>query len=228
MPVGETIPTTIDEFLRFLSTHVPEWAEHAAELGLSEETIEALVSASAEAQATEEAKRQALWAYKGSLIEAETASAKARELASAAVATIRAKAATEDDPTLLATAGLDLRAAGGPLPAPGKPSRFAWTLLPEGELLLTWKCANPRNAKGTVYEVRRKHWDAAGRETPYDLLGTAGARRYIDATVPLGAAAITYQITGVRGLKRGEPESFNVVLGARAQADAFSEARLAA
>jgi hypothetical protein len=215
MPVGETIPTTIDEFLRFLSTHVPEWAEHAEELGLSEETIEALVAASAQAQATEKAKRLALWAYKGSLIEAETASARARALASAAVATIRAKAATEDDPTLLSTAGLDPKAAGGPLAAPGKPERFETRLLDMGQLLLTWKCANPRTAKGTVYEVRRMYRDAAGRETQYELLGTAGSRRYIDTMVPAGAASITYQITGVRGLKRGEPASFNVVLGVR-------------
>jgi hypothetical protein len=79
-----------------------------------------------------------------------------------------------------------------------------------------------------VYEVRRMHWDAAGRETGYELLGTAGSRRYIDATVPVGAAPITYQITGVRGLKRGEAASFNVVLGVRAPANTHAEAKLAA
>lgn len=221
----ETIPTRIDEFLRFLSVHVPEWALHAAELGLSAETTDALVAASAEALAKEEAKRQALWAYKGALIEAEVASEKARALASAAVATIRARAATSNDPTVIATAGLDLRAAGGPLPPPGKPSRFEWTLLPDGRLLLKWKCVNPPNAKGTVYEVRRMHWGSDGRGTPYELLGTAGSRKYIDATVPAGVRAITYQITGVRGLKRGQPDSCNVVLGA---ADVDGESRLAA
>lgn len=105
--------------------------------------------------------------------------------------------------------GLNVRKTPEPVAAPGTSSDFAVQVLPDGTVVLTWKCNNPPGAIGTTYNVFRRTTPSG----PFDFLGTAGQRRFIDATLPANAAQITYQIQAVRSTAIGANAQFLVNFG---------------
>ena len=106
--------------------------------------------------------------------------------------------------------GLSVRKLASPVPPPGTPTAIRATLGGDGSLTLAWKCNNPRGASGTMYQVYRRA-TAAGEFT---YLGGAGEKKFVDATIPAGAAQVTYQIQAVRSTAVGPWAQFNVNFGA--------------
>lgn len=105
--------------------------------------------------------------------------------------------------------GLNVRATPSPVAPPGTPSNFKATFVGNGDLELTWKCENPRNANGTLYQV----WRQVDGEAEEKYIGGAGQRKYTDTTIPPGATVITYQIQAVRTTAVGNWATFVVKLG---------------
>jgi hypothetical protein len=99
--------------------------------------------------------------------------------------------------------------APAPLPAPGRPTGFEVALRPDGAIALSWACANPPGSQGTVYTIARR----VGEGGPMTILGVVGAKSFVDAELPAGAARVTYQIQAVRSTRRGEPAMFLVQFG---------------
>jgi hypothetical protein len=79
----------------------------------------------------------------------------------------------------------------------------------DGAVIIKWKCHNPANAAGTVYEVRRR----IGGVGAFTYVGVTGTREFVDETLPLGADGVTYQIVGIRSTVRGNYAQFNVNFG---------------
>ena len=107
--------------------------------------------------------------------------------------------------------GLSIRKAPAPLPPPGKAQSFVLTLTGNGDVHLKWKCANPRGAVGTMYNVYRQIND----EMDYTYLASVGAKQFTDATLPAGATRISYQVQAVRSTAKGDWATFDVLFGKR-------------
>jgi hypothetical protein len=105
--------------------------------------------------------------------------------------------------------GLNVRKVPEPIGAPGTPTDFAVQVLPDGTLVLTWKCANPAGASGTTYNVFRRTTSTG----PFDFLGTSGQRKFIDNTLPANSQQITYQIQAIRSTALGANAQFLVNFG---------------
>jgi len=103
--------------------------------------------------------------------------------------------------------GLSVRATPTPVGDPGTPYAFK-VMLDGGTLVLKWKCANPRAARGTIYQIWREVNGA-----PPTYLGGSGLKKFIDATVPAGSAAVTYKIQAMRSKAVGMWAVFVVSFG---------------
>jgi hypothetical protein len=97
-----------------------------------------------------------------------------------------------------------------PIGPPGKPERISAELTQIGSIILRWSCKNPRGSRGTVYHVSRCIGSASG---PWEFLGIAGRKEYEDATLPPGAAVVTYKIQSFRSTALGEDTLHGVNLG---------------
>lgn len=67
---------------------------------------------------------------------------------------------------------------------------------------------NPSDTQGTIYEVKRQIGSGA-----FNFVGTTGVRVFTDDTLPNGSAPVTYQVTAVRSMQRGNPAQFTVNFG---------------
>ncbi|HYE18082.1 MAG TPA: hypothetical protein VEA69_06545, partial [Tepidisphaeraceae bacterium] len=56
----------------------------------------------------------------------------------------------------------------------------------------------------------------AGGQGGFVPLGTVGAKSFVDATLPAGAAGVTYEIRAVRSTATGSAAQFPVSIGTRA------------
>ena len=112
---------------------------------------------------------------------------------------------TDEQKVLL---GLNVRKTPGPVDAPGTPTDFSATLRTDGALLLKWKCVNPANAVGVIYQLYRV---VDGGEL---TSGGAGKRMFIDSTVPMGTSTVTYTIQATRTTTVGVAADFLVKFGA--------------
>lgn len=213
-----TTPETRRGKLSFYEAHLQAWADHAEPIGLSAEQIAGLESRI-------EAARSALLAAEVARDAARAATLTFHETAddlagfgSGLIAAIRATAETAEDGTgdegVYALAQIPPHRRPGPAPAPGRPSGLRTDLLGDGSLSLSWACDNPRGIGGTMYEIHRRPLGADRTPAgPDEFIGLAGARKFVDATLPAGTAGAVYRITAVRSTRRGEPAEFVVNLG---------------
>ena len=51
--------------------------------------------------------------------------------------------------------GINVRKTPGPVGPPGTPYKFTAQLRPNGSLLMNWKCDNPANSVGVIYQIYR-------------------------------------------------------------------------
>ena len=99
----------------------------------------------------------------------------------------------------------------------GTPGDFTAELMTTGALTLKWKCASPR-ATGVVYQIWR-------RTTPmgeFAYMGGAGAKMFVDNTIPAGSSQVTYQVQAVRSTAVGNFAQFNVNFGTGGSGSAFA------
>lgn len=118
-------------------------------------------------------------------------------------------------------------ASPSPLPAPGSPYKFAATLAGGGAVAISWKCDNPKNASGTMYQV----WRRVGAVGEFQYVGSAGKKAFVDAAIPAGTSQVTYRVQAVRSTRAGEPAEYEVAFGvgsAAASGEALPTMRKAA
>ena len=199
--------------LEFYEAHLTPWTTNAVAIGLTTTAVTALSTAADDARAAYTAHLAAQDAAK-----AATAAfyAKIRALhnnpgmGADMIRQIKTRAATTGNPNVYVLAQIPAPATPTPAPAPGTPTDFTVGLLGDGSLELKWKCANPSNASGVIYQVHRRTSPTAD----WTFVGATGPRKFLDATLPAGASPVTYQVTAVRSTAAGNPAQFVVNFGA--------------
>lgn len=179
------------------------WKVNATGIGSSATAVDALNALALAAQAAladQQAKQDA----------ARTATQTAKQAVAAmsvngaeVIAAIKAKALVAGD-SIYALADIPAPATPSPVGAPGTPTDFKVELVQGGALVLSWRCPNPANAQGTVYQIARKI--GAGPGAAAVIIGSVGTRSFVDDSVPATAAAaggVTYQVTAIRSTKKG-------------------------
>ncbi len=217
------LPRNQQEFIAFCQAHADLWADNAAALGVLPQTAALFKTHADAAKATLTDADSARVASKAATQANDIAMRIARSDAADIIKTIRAFAATTNNPTVYAVAGISPPSPPTPAPKPAKPERLQTILEPTGALTLAWSASNPRG--GTVtYAIRRKlpgqaafsliattggNAAANGRPT-----GRRGLKQWTDETLPTNSGGVQYIITGTRGNIVGDPsEILTVVFG---------------
>lgn len=203
------VPNTKSGKLEFYESHIEGWVENAADIGVQPSQLTALSALIAAARTSYTAQQVAADAARDATGDSNLAISAMHKLGSATIAQIRAFAETTNNPGVFTLASLPFPADPSPVGPPGKPSDLEVSILIGGSLHLRWKCENPPNASGTVYEVRRRIGGGS-----FVIIGAAGGNKeFIDATLPGGSTGVVYEITGMRTGLRGLSNQFNVNFG---------------
>jgi hypothetical protein len=206
------VPDSINGKIEFFRAKVAPWTTSATAIG----TTSTAVTAMGAKVDTAQDKLDAQFALREEL-KAATADLHLaiRDLTSAGgdiIKQIKAKAGADGEGVYI-LAQIPAPSAPTPIAPPGTPTDFTVAIRGDGALILGWKCPNPTGATGTVYQVARR----LGADAPMVVLGASGARRFVDPTLPAGAAGlsggVTYQITALRSTVAGNPAEFTVKFG---------------
>lgn len=196
------VPTTIEGFLTFLSTHANLWDTNHASLGLSASQTLAYKALAGNAQAYYIAQVTAKEEAKTATLKQQGTTHEARTMTADLIRSIAAYAEQQADPNAVyGLAQIDPPQPSAPAEPPGQPANFKAALIPGGSIKISWKAPNPSGLSGTVWVIRRQ---IAG-ETAYAPIGFTGSRSFTDATIPAGSAQVSYMINGQRGDSIGPP-----------------------
>ncbi len=201
------VPKQPAQLTLFYATRLERWQLNAAAIGLTPEEVAELADRVAQAKAAALARDAAVQAARAAT---RNYHRKIKQLAghgAGLMARIRASAQAGGDPGIYPLAWIPAPRKAAPVPAPGVPYQLRVSLETGGVLRLAWKCRNPANAAGTMYQVQRRIDGGA-----WTLLGTAGRKGWTDTTIPAGAVALEYQVRAVRSTGAGMPAIFPVRL----------------
>lgn len=198
--------------IEFYEASLPLWQTHAAAIGLSPAQVSALEAAVAGAQLAYDnhlAARDAALAATRAFYDKVRAMHHAPGAGADMIRKIRNYAETTNNPRVYTLAQVPPPATPGKAPPPGTPFGFTVGLLQSGAIELKWKCSNPADTQGTIYEVKRR----LSADGPFEYVGAAGVKVFTGETLLAGRPSVTYQVTAVRSTLRGEPARFTVTFG---------------
>jgi hypothetical protein len=228
MPTPRIIRSPRSAAVSYAQAHVEPFTDHAALLGLSPQQLESYTTAVENAK---EALAQAVVAKQAWKAAAGLAAGRMRELNRAmteTVDTIDVTASKAADPVAVYQAALlPMPNTPGVMAAPGVCNGFRAALNPEGSVTISWKCKNPDNAHGTIYQVLRK----LPQEAEFRQLELTANKRFTDESIPTGAGRAQYVVQARRGNAVGPASGkFTVQLGSGggSAATGIAKANLAA
>ena len=149
------IPKSPTDKIRFFQSRIAKWAENHALIGLDAGEVADIEAKILAAQAAREAQISAQQKARAATRAFHAAADALATAGGNAVLKVRAKAQTTDDVQVYFRAWLPRPKQASPVAAPGRPMQFTVELNAIGEVDLRWKCKNPANAEGTVYEIFR-------------------------------------------------------------------------
>lgn len=118
-----------------------------------------------------------------------------------------------NNPALWAQAGLVPDSAPGTSPSPNAPYQLNANLDSQGNVIVKWKTSQPAGVSGVIYSIRRSV-DMGQGDAGYVLLDSVGGKEFIDTTVPVGAASVSYAVQAKRGTQvSGWSEALTVKFG---------------
>ncbi|MEQ8315912.1 MAG: hypothetical protein RIE77_08550 [Phycisphaerales bacterium] len=192
------VPDTDAAFLDFAREHIDVWSggeEPPPVIGLSSQQLLDTESATAAAEAADQAAREARNASKAATVAKRNAFAALEAIIGADIDTIDAFAKATQDPDVYALAQIDPPKEPSERPAPPKPTDLALTSFPDGSLRLSFKVS----AAGAVFEVQRSTTDLVGQDSPWTTIAVTGEKMYTDPAVPGGLRSIQYRVRGILG-----------------------------
>lgn len=196
------VPTKDVEAIQFFEAHVPIWLSQAASLGLTAGQVNGLDTAVKDARNALTDQTAAKEAAKASTTSLRNAVFAMRGVGSDLIRTIKAFAATSNNPNVYAIAQIPQPAPPTPAPPPGQPTTFKVELTPSGAIMLSWKAVNAAASSGVYFSIRRK----LNGEGGFTLVGNTGSKSFVDDSITQGTTGATYIIQGFRGVNPG-PES---------------------
>lgn len=205
MPV---VPTKKLLKLEWYEQHQPVWATGYASIGLLTGDATLLGTKNTTARAAYNAHLAAQQGAKAATEAWYNAVADLGGFGATLIKKIGAKAGV-DGVGVYALAQVSSPAIPSPVGAPGTPTDFKVELDQSGVLKLSWKCSQPVNSVGVIYQIRRRTTPSA----EFAFIGASGRREWIDATLPAGSSAVTYEVVATRSTAIGAPAQFNVNFG---------------
>jgi hypothetical protein len=201
------------------------WKLRSAQIGLTAAQADELAAALAAAQADNQAQVDAIEAARTATQIALASQRALRTRVSGLIGLIRAKAQLSGDPQVWDLALLPRPATPTPALPPAQPRALRVELdAATGSLRITWKARNPDNASGTSYVIYRK----LPGQRDFVFLGTSGAKRFIDRTIPQGSDSVEYVVRGQRADVSGPfSQVLSVSIGVVAEDVARQSAQLA-
>lgn len=193
--MGSNTQTTINDSIRWYEDRLDEWQTNAAAIGLNAGTVTSMKALTAAARDKFAAADKARIASEAATLEMRNAVAAMRVTGSAAITTIKAFAATTNNPNVYALSQVSPPSPPTTLPAPSAPDSITAELLANGGLKLKWKVIGGQPGQGTVYRIGRQ-LNGTG---PFINIDTVGEKNFIDSTIPYGTDAVTYRISARRG-----------------------------
>lgn len=208
------VPKKTVDMIQFFENHNVTWSANAVAIGTTAGAVTDLETKTGNARALYTAQSEAKQAMKQATTNLRVAKTAMATAGAAIIKQIRAKAEMTGD-SVYGLAGIPIPGTPTPVPAPGTPTDFKAQLQPQGEIEVSFKCANPVGGQGTVYEIARKLGDAATFET----IATVGTKKFVDDTLPRGTEKVTYGITAIRSTKKGVSGVFTVYFGVGASGE---------
>ena len=213
------VPKDITGAIQFFQTHGQTWAQDPGGIGTTPEYVAELQARLEAARAALREQQQLQNAARSATLRLRLAMEAVKQTGTAIIHQVRAKALSGGE-AIYPKAALPLPRKGSPIGAPGTPYSLKTTLLPMGELVLRWKCDNPRGSVGTMYQVWRSVLGEGGAMGPWAFVGAVGEKSIRDQSVPAGASMLLYRIKAMRSKKTGREAMFPVRLGVRRAAAA--------
>jgi hypothetical protein len=208
-----TVPRGRAGAIAFFATRISKWTNLGPAIGLGSAQAQALADAIEDAKLASERNRALQSAARAAAKEARRKEKDLRRVGGRAIASIRAKAGSDEDPAVLTLAQLPATKDPRPTPAPSKPTNVRTSVDHEGAIVIAWDATRPRPHARAFTRIERM-LDGSGW---FELIGSSGTNEYRDGTVPMGTRCAAYRLTPVRGkLVGAAAETVVVRLGTRA------------
>jgi hypothetical protein len=205
------VPDAKSDKITFFQTRLAPWSDHASEIGTTPEAVTDLMDKTNNARAALAEQGAAQDTAQAATLKLNLALDAMATAGAAIIGQIRSHASMNGD-GVYSLAQIPPPAAPSPIAAPGKPDRFSFKVDSRGVLFLKWKCANPKGAVGTMYQI----WRCIGIDGEFVYIGGSGTKSFIDDTLPAGTATLTYRVQAIRSTKAGASATFNVNFGVNA------------
>lgn len=190
--MGRVVPKSIVGRIDFFTARGQEWLASAAEIGLSPELAQRVADLAQEAQQAYDLQQAQEQAARAATLALNAKVAELMRIGSGAMQTIRSHAEVAEDPGVLATASLPAKRRWSRIGPPPAPQSVSCRLVSDGSVEVAWKGRFP---PGTFFEVLR----AVGDSLAFAPVGTIGAKRFVDGTLPLGVSCASYRVVAGRG-----------------------------
>ncbi len=200
------LPKKISNRVLTMQMFATRWSENPTAIGLTEGQVATFAAQLQEAVDAVQRARQAQDAARLAVVMQETRLAEASRTAQNLINTIKAYAAHVGGIETLDAALVNPRADAAPPPPLRRAEHFSADPAADGSIVLRWKGST---ANGHFYAIHRSI-DGG----PFTYLGSVGARKWTDKTVPAGSRTIFYRLYTQRGDKQStESASTTVQLG---------------
>jgi len=191
-----SLPDTRYARLQYIEAHITPFTDHAAQIGVSPETVAQLTSQSGTARDAWDSYVAAQQATKAAQTAWYDAIAGATTTARSALRNINTFAKDQQNPgEVYALAEIDPPKPREPLGEPPVPTDLTVTLDTQGRAVLRFKGTRQG---GTVFTIQRRTTSTAGQTTPWTTITTIAERMFIDGATPAGEASVAYRVRGER------------------------------
>ena len=200
------IPGNRNDLFTFAQAHMDVWQTNAAAIGLTPAQATAVTNSVALTQARREAVESLRTQARTATTDQTEAFRALRTAVAAAVNNINTFAGNQpaaDRGKVYSIAQIQPPQPRTPSAPPGQPTDLSIALNPTtGALLVRWRCTNPDNVSGVVYNVKRRIGAGA-----FAIIGATGEKRFEDFSIPAGTSQITYTVQAQHGSALGQPST---------------------
>ena len=206
--------------IEFMEQHLgtgKPWTDRAVDIGLTSAECTAALAKVAAARAQYENQKALQQAARAATLGLRAAITEMTAAGSELIKKIKVKAQSAGGgaPTehVYEQAEIPSPATPSPVGAPGVPYKFKVQLENTGAVTFSFKCDNPKNATGTLYQVARQIGGGAGA---FINIGASGVKRFTDETLPAGTGIVVYRIFAQRSTAKGAAVDLTVKFGTNA------------
>ncbi|MDP1660994.1 MAG: hypothetical protein Q8L55_03680 [Phycisphaerales bacterium] len=213
------IPSNDTDFRDWMNEHSEVFATAPTSIGLTAALATAFTAQVATMNQTWDDLFKAKQAYETARDEWKNVKAQTRTVGNGNVIRIKAFAALSTNPSAVYIAAqIPAPKPHTPNQQPGQCTNVKANLnTVNGNLKLTWKCANPGSTNGTVYTIERR----VGTTGAWTPLGLSSVKSFTDLTLP-ASAVVQYNITATRSGLVGTPSGpVSVVFGHAGNGETF-------